>query len=117
MRRVLLVTALLLAGCTRAVDLQGAAISREESLLRVLIGPNAQRPKLAYLRLLPCGGSDKQAYYVGLGDVQFGASTDLSLLPEDLSRLAPPGRLCAQVFDQSTPLIRYTSNVVRVVEH
>jgi len=103
-------------GCTREVDLQGATISRQKGMVRVSIGPNAERPSLAYLRLLPCGGDEARAYYVVLGDVQFGGTTDVDLSPLDLSRLAPPGRLCAQVFDRSEPLLRYTSKVVRVDE-
>lgn len=116
MRWPLIFAALLVTSCSREVDLQSAALSRDNGVIRVLIGGSGEHTKFAYLRLLLCGAEEKKAYSVVLGDVRLGKVTDVELVPEDLLRLPPAGRLCAQVSDETTPLIRYTSNVVRVVE-
>jgi hypothetical protein len=112
----MLIAAVAVTGCSRDVDLQGATVSRQNRVINVAIGASAERPKLAYLKLLPCGGNEKQAYYVVLGDVRFGGVTEVQLTSSDLPKLPRPGHLCAQIYDRSQPLIRYASRVVRVAE-
>ena len=116
MRWVAVVACLLIGACSRQVDLQDVSLSRQQGTLHLKIGPTTNRTKFAYLRVIPCGGDEASAHYVVIGDIELAGATNIALSERDSTALARHKSLCAQVFDRSTPLIRYTSKIVTVRE-